>query len=202
MNFAIIFDCEFLTAEGAQSRFWCGPFDPDPVIVQIGAVKLGLQGDIPILERFRCYVRPTDRTGSPVALDPFFTKLTSITEDIIASEGVPLIDALARLERFSASARLWSWGKDEFNMIAISCYVEGLDPPIPVTRFGNACQLLLKAGMPYDDMKTTRSNRLSAYYGIEHPPLGAHDALDDALSVAYTVQHLLRNKALVPSDLA
>lgn len=65
------------------------------------------------------------------------------------------------------------------------------------TQFDNACNLLLKAGMPYEDIKKTRSNRLAAYYGIDHPPLRGHDALDDALSVAYVLQHLLRNKSLV-----
>ena len=45
METAIIFDCEFLVIEGAPQNFWCGPFDPDPVIAQIGAAKLDLQGD-------------------------------------------------------------------------------------------------------------------------------------------------------------
>jgi DNA polymerase III epsilon subunit-like protein len=41
-------------------------------------------------------------------------------------------------------------------------------------------------------MKKTRSNRLADYYRIEHPPLQGHDALDDALSVTYVLQHLLK----------
>ncbi|WP_298853497.1 hypothetical protein [uncultured Ruegeria sp.] len=85
-------------------------------------------------------------------------------------------------------------------MMAISCYVEGLKPPIPVVQFGNACDLLLKAGMPYEDLKVTRSNTLAAYYKIDHPPLRGHDALDDALSVAYTLQHLLQSSKLMPED--
>lgn len=36
METAIIFDCEFLVIPGASQNFWCGPFDPDPVIAQIG----------------------------------------------------------------------------------------------------------------------------------------------------------------------
>ena len=87
-------------------------------------------------------------------------------------------------------------------MVAISCYVEGLAPPIPVTRFGNACDLLLAAGMPYDELKTTRSDRLADHFGIEHPPLRGHDGLDDALSVAYVLQHFLRTGALSPADFA
>lgn len=45
MTTAIIFDCEFLCIEGSQRRFWCAAIDPDPIIAQVGAVKLGLEGD-------------------------------------------------------------------------------------------------------------------------------------------------------------
>ena len=201
MKHTLVFDCEFLTAEGSPSRFWCGPCDPDPVVAQIGVAKIGLEGDFPILDTLRLYVIPHDRHGQRFTLDPFFTKLTGITETNIDQEGLSLEDALKTAKDFAASAKLWSWGKDEFNMIAISCYVEGLAPPIPATQFGNACALMLKAGMPYEDIKRTRSNRLAGYFNIEHPPLQGHDALDDALSVSYVVQELLRQGKLLASDL-
>lgn len=202
MEHAIIFDCEFLTAEGSPSRFWCGPHDPDPVIAQIGLVKIGLEEGYPVLDTLRRYVIPTDRHGDRVALDPFFTRLTGIAEEHLDSDGISLARALEDTKTFAAGARLWSWGKDEFNLVAISCYVEGIAPPIPVTRFGNACDLLLKAGMPYEDLKKTRSNRLADYYGIEHPPLRGHDALDDALSLAHVIRHHLGAGALEPDDLS
>jgi inhibitor of KinA sporulation pathway (predicted exonuclease) len=192
MDTAIIFDCEFLCLEGSQRRFWCAAHDPDPVIAQIGAVKLGLDGDAPILDRFSAYVRPIDRFGSRYSLDPFFTTLTGITEDDIDTKGVDLSEALSALDRFSDGARFWSWGKDELNMVAISCYVAGVEPSIPAARFDNAVKLLLAAGMPIEDLARTPSNKLADYYGVQHPPLRGHDALDDALSVAYTLQHLLR----------
>lgn len=202
MKHTLVFDCEFLTAEGSPSRFWCGPYDPDPVVAQIGVAKIGLEGDFPLLDTLRLYVIPRDRHGQQFTLDPFFTTLTGIAEDDIKQEGLSLTEALERTRNFASGARLWSWGKDEFNMVAISCYVEGLTPPIPATQFGNACALLLKAGMPYEDIKTTRSNRLADYFKIEHPPLQGHDALDDALSVAYVVQALLQQEKLRPSDMA
>ncbi|MFU8824436.1 exonuclease [Yoonia sp.] len=202
MKHALIFDCEFLTAEGAPSRFWCGPYDPDPVVAQIGVIKLGLENDFPILDTLRLYVTPRDRRGERVMLDPFFTKLTGIADVDIEREGLRLHEALERVKHFASGMRLWSWGKDEFNMVAISCYVEGLVPPVPITQFGNACDLLLKAGMPYDDLKKTRSNSLSDYFNVAHPPLKGHDALDDALCVAYVVQSLLQQEKLDPSDMA
>ena len=192
MKTAIVFDCEFLCAEGSQHRFWCGAHDPDPVIAQIGAVKLGLEGQFPILDTHKSYVRPIDRFGRQYAIDAFFIRLTGITEDAIAAQGVPLSQALKSVDEFSAGAHFWSWGKDELNMVAISCYVEGIKPEIPAPRFDNAVKLLLAAGMPIEDLAKTPSNKLADYYSIEHPPLQGHDALDDALSVAFTLQYLLR----------
>ena len=202
MDCAIVFDCEFLTSEGAPSRFWCGPHDPDPIVVQIGMVKIGLTEDCPVLETARLYVVPRDRKGGKIGLDPFFTRLTGITDAKIDAEGLPLAEALTAVADFAGGARLWSWGKDEFNMIAISCYVAGIPPVIPVGQFGNACALLERAGMPYEDIKRTRSNQLADYFGIDHPPLRGHDALDDALSVACVVQALLQQGKLQAADFA
>lgn len=196
MKTAIIFDCEFLCLEGSQRRFWCAAHDPDPVVAQIGAVKLGLEGDFAILDSYKAYIRPIDRFGEQYALDPFFTALTGITEENFKVEGMALQDAIAGLDRFSDGARLWSWGKDELNMMAISCYVAGIPPSIPAHRFDNAVKLLLAAGMPVEDLAKTPSNKLSHYYGVRHPPLKDHDALDDALSISYTLQHLMRTGSL------
>lgn len=202
MKTAIIFDCEFLCAEGSQRRFWCGPHDPDPVIAQIGAVRLSLEGEFPILATHKSYVRPIDRFGRQYVLDPFFTRLTGITEQSIAADGVALGQALQNLDEFSHGAKFWSWGKDELNMVAISCYVEGIDPPILAQRFDNAVKLLLAAGMPLEDLAKTPSNKLADYYQLDHPPLQGHDALDDALSVTYTLQHLLRTGKLSAAAVA
>lgn len=74
----------------------------------------------------------------------------------------------------------------------------GIEPLIPAHRFNNAVKLVIAAGMPIEDIGKTPSNRLAAYYGIEHPPLRGHDALDDARSVAYALQHLLKIGTLQP----
>ena len=198
MKTAIIFACEFLCLEGSQRRSWCAAHDPDPVIAQIGAVKLGLDGDFPILGTYKVYVRPVDRFGDHYELDPFFTTLTGITEENLRSEGVSLQDALNGLDRFSDGSRFWSWGKDELNMMAISCYIAGIQPSIPAHRFDNAVKLLLAAGMPIEDLGRTPSNELANYYGVQHPPLRGHDALDDALSLSYTLQHLMKAGHLQP----
>ena len=189
---AIIFDCEFLTNEDAPRRFWMGPRDPDPVIAQIGAARLSLEGNFDIIGETRIYVKPFDRFGKPYALHPFFTQLTGIDEAVLAEKGRDLGTALRELDTFSGGAQFWSWGKDELNMLGISCYIAGVAPVIPARRFDNICKLMLLAGMPQDDLNRVRSNTVADYYKVEHPPLRGHDALDGALSVAYALQHLLR----------
>jgi hypothetical protein len=87
-------------------------------------------------------------------------------------------------------------------MVAISCYVQDLTPPIPATLFGNACTLLLRAGMPNEDIRKTRSGQLADHFRIDHPPLQTHDALVDALSVAYVIQAMLRTEKLRGSEMS
>jgi len=200
MTHVLLYDCEFLTAPGAPMRFWNGPRDPDPLIAQIGAVKLGLEGDCPILDQVRLHVLPRGRDGARVALDPLFIRLTGITEARLDAEGLPLAEALARLDAFSEGSTLWSWGKDELNLMGVSCWIEGIAPPLPPSRFRNACDLLLAAGETLETVQGLRSNTLPAHFGIEHAPVQAHDGLGDALAVAYTLQHLLRTGRLSPGD--
>ncbi|MEM6308625.1 MAG: exonuclease [Pseudomonadota bacterium] len=195
---AIIFDCEFLTAPGAPQRFWCGPFDPDPVVAQIGAVKLTADKDAEILDSFEQVVVPKGRDGSFLTVDPLFENLTGITQTRIARHGQPLRAALDAFDAFSDGAPIWSWGKDEFNMLAISCYVAGIAPPIPAVRFGNATRLLVRAGIPEAEVITLRSNTLTDYFNLPRPERPGHDALGDAQSVAAVLQHLIRSRKLDP----
>ncbi|WP_435257904.1 exonuclease [Thioclava sp. FR2] len=201
MNSTFVYDCEFLAIEGSLHRFWVGPEDPDPILVQIGVAEIGLEQDYPILDTLRLYVTPRDRFGKRIALDPYLTQLTGITNDQIDSHGLPLAQALERLKDFAKGGKLWSWGKDELNMVAISCYAAGIAPMLPATQFGNIRQVFLGAGMPPDDLRKTSSGRLADYYQIDHPPFFAHDALDDALSIAYALQHQLRLGKIAADDL-
>ncbi|MBV7377420.1 exonuclease [Maritimibacter sp. DP4N28-5] len=202
MRETVIWDVEFLTDIGAPQRFWCGPNDPDPVLVQIGAVKLGLEEDCPIGATFERIVTPRGRDGNVLAPSALFTKLTGIDKARIAAEGVGLAPALEALGDFANGARIWAWGNDEHFAVAISCYVAGIDPPLPVTAFGNATQLFQRAGLPVDDIHQLRSDKLAAHFGLPDDDLAAHDALGDALSTARALQHLLRRGHLAPNDFA
>lgn len=191
MQHTIIYDCEFLTNKTALSTFWCGPHDPTPTVVQIGAVKIGLEKGLPIKETKTIYITPKDRHGKPCVLDPFFTELTGITQQDIDDKGINLETALNELDQFSKGSLLWSWGCDERYMVAISTYIHNILPSIPANRFDNAKKLMFKAGMPYEDIIKTNSGRLASYYNLEQASqISEHDGLSDALSITYALQHL------------
>lgn len=197
---ATIFDCEYLTANGAMKRYWAGPTDPDPLVAQIGAVNLSLEGDFPILGAERIYIRPQDRFGDVLDLDPFFTELTGISQEEMDQRGISLTEALTRLDAFSAGAKLWSWGKDELNLLGITCFIAGIAPPMAAYRFGNAKSLMVRAGMSLDDIEKTTSGQLARHFAIPHDDHRHHDALDDARSIALTLQHLLKAGRLAPRE--
>ncbi len=200
MKTAIIFDTEYLTDAGALGRLWFGPNDPDPVLVQIGAVALSLEGDFEVVDRYEAVVVPMDRFGRQSAVTPYFDKLTGVTNQRIADEGVPLQAGVNGLRDFAGVSPLWSWGKDELYALGVSCYLAGITPPIPASRFGNVRELVLRGGMPASDMERLSSNELAAYYGLHNKDARAHDAVDDALSIAVALRHLLKSGLLIPQD--
>lgn len=198
MTHAIIFDCEQLTDAGAPSRFWCGPTDPDPLLVQIGAVRLSLDPPFALGETFDCIVEPMGRAG-PVTPSAFFTKLTGIDAARIARDGLPLARALQDFADFAGDAPLFSWGKDEITALAPACFVAGLICPLPTARFGNASALLLRAGEPLEVVHTLRSPGLPKHLGLP-PEDRAHDGLADAQAVARSLAHLLNTGRLQATD--
>lgn len=203
MHKAIIYDCEFLTAEGVMEQFWTGPGNPDPIVVQIGAVKVNLDTELSIEETKTLYTIPVDRHGKECRLDPYFTELTGVTETDIQKHGQSLESALTELDNFSEGSKFWAWGKDEMFFIGVSCFIAGLVSPISAKRFGNAKDLLQKAGMPVKDINQTNSGKLSRYYGLKEAELiKEHDGLSDALSITYAMQHLVKQQLFYPEWLA
>ncbi|MDA7424757.1 3'-5' exonuclease family protein [Thalassococcus lentus] len=198
----IVWDAEFLTDQGAMQRMWCGPTDPDPVLVQLGAVRLSMTGTFEISSPFRMLVRPRDRFGEAIQPSAFFCKLTGLSADAVARDGVPLAEALERFADYCRGAPVWAWGKDEFHAVAISCYVEGIAPPMPATQFGNGPSLMMQAGVPVEDILQMRSHTMLPYFDLPEQGEQAHDALGDAQSVARVFQHLLVQGRLSAQDFA
>jgi len=195
---AIVYDCEFLTAPGAPQRFWCGPNDPDPLTIQIGAVRLDLTPPFALSEPVGWDVLPIDRDGRRVPLDPLVTRLIGMTDARLDAGAIPLLDALINLADFAQGAPLLAWGKDELLSLAASLFVQGHLSPIPAQQFRSAVPLLVQAGEP---VETLRSHTICAHFNL--PPSGqAHDARGDALSVATVLKHLLASGRLNPLEIA
>ncbi len=195
-----VYDCEFLTAPGAPQRFWCGPADPDPLTLQIGAVRLSLEDPFALSEPQGWLVDPVDRDGRRQPLDPLVTRLTGLDDAMIAQEALPIDAAMRHLDRFSGGGLLYAWGKDELSSLAVSLFVRDLPSPIAAVRFRSAVPLLVAAGEPRDIVETLRSHTICAHFGL--PDAGrAHDACGDALSVATVLQKLLVDGRLKPDRL-
>jgi DNA polymerase III epsilon subunit-like protein len=201
MRSVVVYDCEFLTAPGAPQRFWCGPDDPDPLTIQIGAVRLGLAAPFEVSKPVGWYVMPLDRDGERVPLDALVTRLTGITEAVLDAEALPLIDALQALADFAAGDMLLAWGKDELLSLAASLFVQGKASPLPAGRFRSAVPLLRAAGEAKETVEALRSHTICAHFGLAQPG-AAHDARGDALAVAHALQHLLVSGRLKALDVA
>lgn len=201
MDSILVYDAEFLTSPGAPQRFWCGPSDPDPLVIQIGVVRLRLVPPFDLSEPQDWLIRPVDRDGRVVPLDPLVTRLTGITDAMLEAQGLGLGEALSRLDAFRAGDPMYAWGKDELTSLAPSLFVQGIQSPIPAQAFRSAVPLLVRAGLPPDTVITLRSHTLCAHFGL--PEAGpAHDAKGDALSVAHVLRHLLQRGDLVAGDFA
>ena len=180
-------------------RFWCGPRDPDPLCIQIGAVRLSLEAGFEISDPVGWFVTLQDRDGQVVPLDPLVTHLCGITDQQLRDEGVALSTALERLSDFADGSLLLGWGKDELLTLAASLFVQGLPSPIPARQFRNAPPLLLSAGEDIETIHKLRSNTICDHYGLVAPG-HAHDARAGAAGVATALQHLLRTVKLCPDD--
>ncbi len=201
MSKLVIFDTEYLSCDGAMYRLWSAAHDPDPLLVQIGAVLLDLSDTARIADTLNVLVTPRDRQGRICGLDPYFVELTGITNNRLRAEGVPLAHALNMLNHFAQGTGFWSWGKDELFALGVSCFLQNVTPSIAPSRFHNLKSVALSAGMPEVDIGVTNSAGLSGYFGVNLPNLHEHDALDDALSLSHAVLHLLDEGRITLRDL-
>jgi len=187
----VLFDCEWLTDEGAWQRSNCGLFDPDPQIVQIGALKLDLDNDLKIIKTFDQLVQPVARDGTPHKIPKFFSDFTGISQQDINMRGKDLKTVIQDFVLFSEGCTaFWSWGKDELSL-AKSCYLSKISFPINAEHFGNLSKIFWKSGMSLTDIYTTNSGRLAQHFGLTLENHTEHNALCDVTSIHAALSHLL-----------
>lgn len=112
----IIFDTEYASWEGFISL----PLDDErrkkAEIVQIAALKINLN-DLSVAEEFNCYIKPYFEPK----LTQYFTKLTGITDELLATEGTDFLSAYGRFLHFTGGRPCYShaWGQDAADEIVI-----------------------------------------------------------------------------------
>ena len=174
-----IFDLEYTAWECSMARHWLTPGEFKEV-VQIGAVKLDADSFV-VLDSFECLVRPRINT----VISPYLEKLTGITNDALARDGVDFMDAYARFLDFADGGPIAAFGHDEYVLEenlrlygitgtrAMPVFydlrgwfaVQGLDP-----RGMQSCEIGPMLGVPFEGH--------------------AHNALNDARSLAAGMEAL------------
>ena len=173
-----VFDLEFTAWECSMAGHWLKPGEFKEV-VQIGAVKL--DADFNVLDEFEILVRP--RINS--TLSPYFENLTGIGNALLAMKGVDFADAYRRFAAFAGATPIAAFSHDEWVLDEnIRLYgLTGLPvlPPFQDLRGWFADRNIDPRGLYSSDIAAKTG---AAFSGR------AHDALDDARSVAAGMKSL------------
>lgn len=177
----VVFDTEYTAWEGAEARGWNHPGEHRE-IVQIGALILET-GAFSVRDTFLLYVRPKVNPR----LSDFFVQFSGITQEKIDAEGVPYPEVLARFFAWSRGLSLYSWGND-LGVMAENAALVGI--PFPFSQEDSDVRPYFAAG----GIMTAgyHSSTIPRAFG-EEPP-AAHDALNDARSVAEALRALARSR--------
>ena len=102
----VIFDTEYTSWKGCQENGWHGSRKKE--IVQIAALKV--TDNLEVISEFNQICRPTI---NPILSD-YFVNLTHITNETVAQEGVPFIEAFKAFKNFVGNDVCFShgWGAD------------------------------------------------------------------------------------------
>jgi inhibitor of KinA sporulation pathway (predicted exonuclease) len=183
----VFYDLEFTAWPGSQARDWSEDWEFREVI-QIGAVRVRNTEGLPEEDRLLCHVSPIRNP----TLSDYIIDLTGIEQRVIDSEGFGFDEALAVFEAFCDGAHaVLSYGHD-YDIIAENCALNGLPPP-DLSRFDDVTGAFPESVRAR--LASLSSHELPTLVGLE-PTGRAHDAMDDALSVALTVREL-RSRGMI-----
>lgn len=183
-----VFDLEYTAWECAMARHWLEPGQFKEV-VQIGAVKLDGR-DLSVLDEFDVLVRPRINPE----LSPYFETLTGITNAEVAGRGVDFAGAYARFAAFAGGGPICAFGHDEW-VLEENLRLYGITEFPALPRFQD-----LRSWFAACDIDPR--GKLSCEIG---PSLGIafqgrmHNALDDARSMAASMEEMVRRGAARPA---
>jgi len=175
----VIFDTEYTSWEGANKRGWDGPNEYKE-IVQIGAVILNTE-TFKEEDSLNVLVRPVKNPK----LSEYFINLTGIEQKIVDQEGLSLQEAVEKFRKWSRGLKGYSFGSD-WIVIKENCELIGIRFPFELEQFTNIIDVFENHGV---STKGYMSSTMPKAFGLE-PPVGAHDALNDARSLAIALKAL------------
>jgi inhibitor of KinA sporulation pathway (predicted exonuclease) len=156
-----------------MARGWMAPGEFKEV-VQIGAVKLDAQTLAP-LDEFDILVVPRINRS----LSPYLESLTGITNDMLAAQGVDLVDAYDRFLAFAAGGMIAAFGRDDL-VLAENLRLYGIRDLRALPPFQDLRRWFAACGV---DPRGLNSCEIAGLLGVDFQGR-AHNALDDARSIA------------------
>ena len=187
MSEVIIFDTEYTAWEGSRERRWRGPGEVRE-IVQIGAVTLRAES-LEEMGQFEVLMRPE---RNPV-LSSYFIALTGISQAAMHQNGRSFSDGVARFRQFVGPRTTYCYGVDD-QFIVDQGLRQNTGHPWPSLFAHNIGRWFHATGV---NVTGINSGALAQHVGgmFDAP---AHNALNDARSIAEAIRTLVRRGAANP----
>jgi hypothetical protein len=201
-NSVIILDYEYWTAEGAHDRKRRGMHDLPPLLIQTGAIRLGLEEGLPELDALDDLVIPRDLAGNQIMIDEFASDLFGYGNDEISKRGFELAPAMDKLKSFIGDDLVFSYGPDDLSCSVQTCHIHGVEHPFPHAKARDVRKLFYKAGVDGESLMKVSSGEIAAFLGLPKPAgHHTHNALDDVRSIARALRHFLELGKIDVKDL-
>ena len=171
-----------------MARHWLTPGEFREV-VQIGAVKLDAESFV-LLDEFDTLVRPRI---NPL-LSPYFEKLTGITNAEVGERGVDFAQAYERFADFAGDGPICAFGHDEW-ILEENLRLYGIAGARPLPRFQDLRNWFAACNI---DPRGLLSCEIAPSLGLNFKGR-AHNALDDARSMAARMEEMVRRGAVRPA---
>jgi inhibitor of KinA sporulation pathway (predicted exonuclease) len=183
-----VFDLEYTAWECSMARHWLEPGQFKEV-VQIGAVRLDGK-TLAVLDEFDLLVRPRI---NPV-LSPYFEKLTGITNDAVTARGIDFAEAYRRFADFAGDDPICAFGHDEW-ILEENLRLYGITQFRTLPRFSDLRSWFAACNV---DPRGMLSCEIAPSLGLVFQGR-AHNALDDARSMAASMEEMVRRGAVRPA---
>lgn len=189
----VFYDTEFTTWEGAMERDWKGPGEYRE-LVQIGAVRFNLK-TLEEHEEFLILIKPKK---NPVLSD-FFVKLTGITNDEVAKDGLDFPAAYKKFREFLGSDPHACYGWDA-RVMRENLVFNNMPASEKEFDSANIGPWFHDVGGPFGIKGKVNSGKLASVLGAPMKSIQEHNALHDSRSIAASYRFLIQKGCKSPFE--